>query len=146
MRTTATLALASLFLLSSCNDEDKVAPRPPVGPQDIAGQEFHFKVKAEEWVAYGTPGDDTHGYTVNKNVYILTDDLAQNGTVQVYVKRANNNFVQLPLLAHEGAPGGVNWRFSYRANLVQIFIDKNGDVFSPADEVMSFKVVVFGGQ
>lgn len=143
MRTTATLALASLLILSACNDKDQAGPRPPIGPEDIAGQSFSFKVKAEEWVVNGTPGDDTYGYMAIGDVNIITEGIAANGTVQVYVKRANNNWAELPLQAHQGAPGGVNWRFTYRTNLVQIFIDRNGESFSPPDELMVFKVVVF---
>lgn len=146
MRITAIFLTASLLLLGSCTEKENTSPRPPIGQEDLTGQDFHFKVKAEEWETHGTPGDDLSGYTVSKDVYILTDAIAQNGTVRVYVKRANNNFAELPTQAHQGAPGGVNWRFSYRANLVQIFIDKNGAFFNAPDEVMTFKVVVFGGQ
>ena len=145
MRLTASLALASLLLLGGCSDKETAAPRPPIGQEDLMGQDFHFKVKPEEWEAHGTPGDDLSGYSVVKDVYILTDALAQNGTVRVYVKRANNNWAQLPLQAHQGAPGGVNWRFTYRAGSVQVLIDRNGESFSPPDQLMTFRVVVFGG-
>ncbi|MEX1132318.1 MAG: hypothetical protein WEC15_03765 [Flavobacteriales bacterium] len=146
MRITAILFTASLLLLGSCTEKENASPRPPIGQEDLAGQDFHFKVKAEEWVTHGTPGDDLSGYMVNKNVSILTDDIAQNGTVRVYVQRANNSYAELPLQASQGAPGGVNWRFTYRAGSVQVFIDLNGDTFTPPDQVMTFKVVVFGGQ
>jgi hypothetical protein len=145
MRLTASLALASLLLLGSCSDKETAAPRPPIGQDDLMGQDFHFKVKPEEWETHGTPGDDLSGYMVIKDVYILTDAIAQNGVVRVYLKRANNNWAQLPLQAHQGAPGGVNWRFTYRAGSVQVFIDRNGESFSPPDALMTFKVVVFGG-
>jgi hypothetical protein len=145
MRLPFTLALASLLLLGGCTDKENVTPRPPIGQEDLMGQDFHFKVKADEWETHGTPGDDLFGYMVSKDVYILTDAIAQNGVVRVYVKRANNNWAQLPLQAHQGAPGGVNWRFTYRAGSVQVFIDRNGENFSPPDELMTFKVVVFGG-
>jgi hypothetical protein len=145
MRLTASLALASLLLLGSCSDKETAAPRPPIGQDDLMGQDFHFKVKPEEWETHGTPGDDLSGYMVIKDVYILTDAIAQNGVVRVYLKRANNNWAQLPLQAHQGAPGGVNWRFTYRAGSVQVFIDRNGESLSPPDALMTFKVVVFGG-
>jgi len=147
MRITAILLTASLLLLGSCTEKENASPRPPIiGQEDLTGQDFHFKVKAEEWETHGTPGDDLAGYMISKNVSILTDDIAQNGTVRVYVKRANNNFAELPIQAHQGAPGGVNWRFTHRAGSVQIFIDRNGETFTPPDQVMTFKVVVFGGQ
>jgi hypothetical protein len=145
MRLTASLALATLLVLGSCSDKETAAPRPPIGQEDLMGQDFHFKVKPEEWETHGTPGDDLSGYMVIKDVYILTDAIAQNGVVRVYLERANNNWAQLPLQAHQGAPGGVNWRFTYRAGSVQVFIDRNGESFSPPDALMTFKVVVFGG-
>lgn len=143
MRTFSTLALATMFLLGACTDDEQVGPRPPVGPEDVAGQDFSFKVKAEDWVTHGTPGDDTHGYMVIGDVNIITEGIAANGVVRVYLKRANNSWAELPLLASQGAPGGVNWRFTYRTNMVQIFIDRNGESFSPPEELLVFKVVAF---
>lgn len=146
MRITAILLTASLILLGSCTEKENAEPRPPMGQQDLVGQDFHFKVKAEEWETHGTPGDDLSGYMINKDVAILTNDIAVSGTVRVYVKRTNNNFAELPIQAHQGAPGGVNWRFTHRAGSVQIFIDRNGETFTPPDQVMTFKVVVFANQ
>lgn len=146
MRTLASLAFASLLLFAGCDEKDQATPRLPAGPQDVGGQEYHFKVKAEEWEQYGTPGDDIQGYSIIKDVYILTDALAQNGTVRVYLGRGAGNWTELPLLAHQGAPGGYNWNFTYRAGSVRIFIDRNGEMFDAPDQVSSFKVVVFGGQ
>lgn len=145
MRHTALLALAALLVLGSCNKDENATPPRMTGQEDLVGQDFHFKVKADEWEAHGTPGDDTHGFMVLKDVSILTDAIAQNGTVRVYLKRANNNWSELPLQADQGSPGSVNWRFTYRAGLIQIFIDKNGESFSQPDQLMTFKAVVFGG-
>ena len=145
MRLSTLVALSAALLLGACDKDENATPRPPLGQEDMLGQDYHFKVKPEEWEPHGTPGDDLYGFVVSKDVPILTDALAQNGIVRVYVKRASNNYAQLPLQAHQGAPGGVNWRFTYRAGSVQVLIDRNGENFSPPDELMTFKVVVFGG-
>lgn len=142
MRITALLVLSAV-LLAGCDKDENAKPRPPIGQEDLVGQDLHFKVKPDEWEAHGTPGDDTHGYAVMKDVHILTDATAQHGTVRVYLRKGHNNWAQLPLKAHQGAPSGFNWRFTYRANLVQVFIDRNGEAFSPPDQLMTFKVVVF---
>ncbi len=146
MRITATFLIASLLLLGSCTEKENATPRPPIGQEDLLGQEFQFKVKADEWVVNGTPGDDTFGYMAVGDVNIITEEIASNGVVRVSVKRANNNWSELPLQAQQGAPGGVNWRFTYRTNLVQVIIDRNGESFSPPDELMVFKVVAFADQ
>jgi hypothetical protein len=142
MRTTA-ITLFVLIMLSACTRDDSAEPRPPIGPEDVVGQSFVFKVKPADWSPNGTPGDDTYGFAAINTVNILTDAIAQDGTVQVYVQRANNNWSQLPVSATQGAPGGANWRYTYRAGSVQVFIDKNGASFEAPDQVMELKVVVF---
>lgn len=145
MRIPTILALTALFALGGCTKDENSPLGPPNGQEDLVGQEFSFKVKSEEWEAFGTPGDDTHGYAAIGEVYILTDENTQNGTVRVYVKRGTNNWAELPMLADQGAPLGVNWRFTCRAGSVQVIIDRNGAAFDPPNELMVFKAVVFPG-
>ncbi len=144
MRTTTALALVPLFLVSACNKDDAQDPRHPTqGSQDIIGESFHFKVKPDEWDPHGTPGDDTHGYAVSKNVHMISEAIAATGIVRVHLQRDNTGWVELPVLAHQGAPGGVNWRSIHRAGEVEIRLDQNGASFSRPDQVMTFKVVAF---
>ncbi|MCW5900197.1 MAG: hypothetical protein KIT10_13095 [Flavobacteriales bacterium] len=143
MRATRIPILICAILFSACDKDENAAPRPPLGDNGLLGQEHHFKVKADEWSAYGIPGDDTHGYDVIKTVNIIDEGVLQSGTVRVYVKRSANNWAELPLLAHQGAPLGLNWRFDKGVGKVQVMIDRYGEKFSPPDQMMTFKVVVF---
>ena len=145
MRFQVLLALALSFALGACIKDEDADARPPFSQQALSGYEFGFKVKAEDWEAQGMPGDDTYGYSAISEVYLLTDDIIQNGTVRVYVKRGTNNWAELPVQASQNAPHGVNWRFTCRAGSVQVLMDRNGESFDPPGEMMVFKVVVFPG-
>jgi hypothetical protein len=137
-------AAITLLLATACNEGETVQPRPPLGGQgELVGQDFHFKIKPDEWEAFGTPGDEASGYVGTANASILSNEIAQHGTVRLYVMRNFGNYAQLPMLGHEGGPLGLNWRFTYRAGSVQVILDKNGAPFSPPGEVTSFKLVVF---
>lgn len=143
MRSILILALASLFLFSACTDEEQVRPRPMVSAEDLPGQSHMFKLNSDAWHVSGTPGDDTYGYMAVGCVDLITDAIITDGRVRLYVQRANNNWAELPLMAHQGAPGGVNWRFVHGPGVVKIMIDRNGESFSAPDETMVFKAVVF---
>ena len=145
MRIASVLALAVLFAVIGCTKDENSPLGPPNGQEDLVGQEFSFKVKSEQWEVSGNPGDDTQGYAAISDVYLLTDEILQNGTVRVYVKRGFNNWAELPLQADQNAPHGVNWRFTCRAGSVQVLIDRNGESFDPPGEMMVFKAVVFPG-
>lgn len=136
------LALATLFLLSACTDDEQAQPRPTVSAEDLAGQSRHFKVTSDTWLVNGNPGDDTFGFVATVDEAMITEAIFNDGRVRVHLQRANNNWAELPLLASQGAPGGLNWRFTYRIGLVQILIDRNGENFSAPEETMVFKVVV----
>ena len=145
MRTQVLLALILAVMLGACTRDDDADARPPFSQPELSGYEFGFKVKAEDWEAQGTPGDDTQGYSAISEVYLLTEEIIQNGTVRVYVKRGINNWAELPMQASQNAPHGVNWRFTCRAGSVQVLMDRNGESFDPPGELMVFKVVVFPG-
>lgn len=143
MRTIITLALAPLFLFSACTEDEQARPRPNMTAEDLAGQNHMFKVSSDAWLVNGNPGDDMYGFVANSDVNLITEAIVSDGRVRVYLQRANNNWSELPLSAIQGAPGGVNWRFTHRTGLVRILIDRNGESFSAPDETMVFKVVVF---
>ena len=88
----ATLLIAA-FLLSACDKTEDTEPRPPLGGDSgsLVGQDYHFKIKSEDWESYGTPGDDLFGYSGTHNVNIITDAIAQHGTVKLYVMRNFGN-------------------------------------------------------
>lgn len=143
MRHFAPLALCSLMLLSACGTDDNAEPRPHPLQGGMVGQEFGFKVKAEEWQPHGTPGSDTHGFAVMKDVYLLSPGVEQHNVVQLFVRRDLNNWVLLPMQAHEGAPEDVNWRYVCGTNKIQVAIDRSGEAFSAPGHLLTFKVVVF---
>lgn len=143
MKTTLSLAFATAIMFSACTEDEQARPRPTMSAEDLSAQSLTIKVKTEEWLVQGTPGDDTFGYMAIGDVNLITEAIAASGRVRVYLQRANNNWAELPLLASQGAPGGVNWRFTYRTGLVQILIDRNGENFTPPTELTVFKVVVF---
>lgn len=143
MRRIITLALAPLLLFSACTDDEQVRPRPMASAEDLVGQSHMFKVASDAWQVSGTPGDDTYGYMAFSSVDLITDAIITDGRVNLYIKRANNNWAELPISALQGAPGGVNWRFVHSPGIVRILIDRNGESFSAPDETMVFKAVVF---
>lgn len=143
MRPALTLTVCSLFLLGACRPDDNATPRTHPLQQDLAGQEFSFKVKTEDWVEQGIPGNDTYGHAVNKDVHILTAGSVEHGTVRLYIRRGMGNWAELPMLRGQGAPADVNWRFTYDVNKVRVMIDRSGEAFDPPEEMQTFKVVVF---
>ncbi len=145
MRIPVALTLASLLALCACDKDENAGPRPPLGEDQLVGQEFHFKVKTEDWIVNGLPGDDTYGFAAKSTVNILTEGILENGTVRVYLKRASGNWAELPQWAHQGAPHGANWNYTLHPEQVKILIDRNGEAFAPPEEMMTFRVVVFGG-
>lgn len=143
MRPTLFFAACVMLLLGACRPDDNATPRTHPLQEDLAGQEFSFKVKSDEWVEQGVPGNDTYGHAVNKDVYILTEGSVQNGTVRLYIRRGPGNWAELPMLRGQGAPEDVNWRFTYGVNKVRVMIDRNGEAFSAPEQMHTFKVVVF---
>jgi hypothetical protein len=145
MRTANLIVFSVALLLSACSKEEDQAQRHPLAGADLVGQDHTFKVESDEWETYGTPGDDTFGYEVVNTVPILTDAVLLNGTVRVLLRRSGQTWAELPLWIGQGAPNGLNWRAVVLPNKVRIRVDRNGESFDPPDEVMVFKVVVFGG-
>lgn len=143
MRPIIILALAPFFLFSACTDDEQVRPRPMTSAEDLPGQSHMFKLNSDAWQESGTPGDDTYGYMAVGVVDLITEAIITDGRVRLYIQRANNNWAELPISVHQGAPGGVNWRFVHGPGVVKILIDRNGESFSAPDETMVFKAVVF---
>ncbi len=143
MRSITILALSALFLFSACTDDEPARPRPIVSAEDLPGQSHMFKLNSDAWSEHGTLGDDTYGYMAVGCVDLITEAIISDGRVRLYIQRANNNWAELPLSAHQGAPGGMNWRFVHGPGVVKILIDRNGESFSSPDEALVFKAVVF---
>jgi hypothetical protein len=143
MKTFSALFLASALILSSCSDKEGGPPRPIANAEDLVGETFHFKVKSEDWIVNGIPGDDTYGFAAKSNVAILTNATINQGQVRIYLQRGSNNWHELPSQAHQGAPYGVNWRFSLHPGMVRILIDRNGENFEPPSELCTFKIVTY---
>jgi len=137
------LAACALLLLGGCQADDNATPRTHPLQEDLAGQEFSFKIKSDEWVEQGVPGNDTYGYSVGKDVYILTAGSVANGTVRLYIRRGPGNWAELPMLSSQGAPEGVNWSFTYEVDKVRVMIDRSGEAFGAPEQMHTFKVVVF---
>lgn len=139
------LLLTAIVLSVGCTKEE---PRPR--PQDMVGDplavEHTVIVKPEEWEAMGwVPGEDIVGFTAEKDVYAITEDVLAHGQVKVYLRISAGNWRQLPALRSEGAPGGLNWRFTTRPGQVQVRIDRDGEACEVPPTAQTFKVVVVPG-
>lgn len=132
------------MLLSGCGKGDDASPpRSPLVQDGAVPQSSIFKVKSDEWAMQGTPGDDTYGYEVTKNVNIITAAVMQHGSVKVYLQRSNGSLSELPLLAGQGGPGGLNLRYQAGVGKVVVTVDQAGQPVTPPEAMLTFKVVVF---
>ncbi len=137
-------AAAMILVLAGCDkDRDAASPRSPIVQDGAVPQSAIVKVKSDEWELVGTPGDDTYGYKVTKNSSLITAAVLQHGSVHVFLQRSNGSLQELPLLAGQGGPGGVNLRYQASVGQVTITVDRAGEEFSAPGEMLTFKVLVY---
>lgn len=117
------IALPVLLLLA-CGKDDGTRPTDLLGDPGSLTAEFY--VKPDEWFELDPAVTDVKGHAVNKDVYILTDAVLQNGEVRVYLRQGMNSWRPLPALRDQGGPQGLNWRFVLHPGRIQIRVDADG--------------------
>ncbi len=134
-----TLLLASIFALSGCNKND---PTPPFTQEQQVMETRNLKISPDDWEPYGIPGDDTHGYAATATSPILDQTIVSEGLVQLHLQRSNGGWLPLPATIEQGAPDGMNWRFTYYPNGIRITLDRNGAKVTPPDVPLVFRLSV----
>jgi hypothetical protein len=134
MNRSAALVLVAASLFSACNKED---PRPHITQEDLVVRSVTVKISSNDWEAFGTPGDDTHGYAANARVRLIDETIANHGSVEVHLQRSNGGLLKLPATIE-----GTNWSFTHHFNGVRIILNRNGEPVKPPQDYITIKVTI----
>ncbi|MEO8590051.1 MAG: hypothetical protein ABI432_11810 [Flavobacteriales bacterium] len=140
MKIKTTLSLfVSALLLSSCAKDGEDGATGPQGNANV--QTTTFSVSPGDWAPFGTSGQVGYGYGVNWNTSIVTDAIANNGAVLLYLKSGTDRWVALPVTIPEGSTWNKTWLYSFGPQSVQIEVYDDDQLTVAPNQVHEFKIV-----